>query len=349
MAYTTINDPQKYFSTKLYSGNGGTQSVTGVGFQPDLVWIKHRTAGHDHNAWDTNRGTEQMLTPNENYVDAGSGSHGANGVTAFGVDGFTLGDVARSNDPEAALVSWNWKANGGTRSTFTESGNNMGGGYQVNATAGISIIDYVGTGSAGYFSHGLGAAPECIMIKNRSYAGNWRFWHHKMSGVTYRASLNTDAAESSGWDSWTVGSSTVTLGVDGSVNRDGDNHIAYCFRSIKGYSKFGIYTGNGNANGVFVYTGFQPRWLVVKPRTLVSNYFQLDTARDTYNPATKFLRLDTTHAEDDGADKDIDFLSNGFKTRAATGFHNDNNQTHLYMAFAESPFVTSNGSPANAV
>ena len=347
MAYTTIDDPSAHFQAQAYTGNGAdNHAITNDGnsdLQPDYCWVKDTS---DTSIWyniDSSRGVSANLHSNNN-----ANEDSASYITSFDSDGFTVDNNGAINEDGVGNVGFQWKANGGTRSTFTESGNNMGGGYQVNAAAGFSIIDYVGTGSAGYFSHGLGAAPECIIIKNRSYAGNWRFWHHKMSGVTYRASLNTDAAESSGWDSWTVGSSTVTLGVDGSVNRDGDNHIAYCFRSIKGYSKFGIYTGNGNANGVFVYTGFQPRWLVVKPRTLVSNYFQLDTARDTYNPATKFLRLDTTHAEDDGADKDIDFLSNGFKTRAATGFHNDNNQTHLYMAFAKHPFVTSGGVPCTA-
>ena len=285
------------------------------------------------------------LSPDQTYTEATA----TNKATVLNADGFRIQDHSSVNGDGATYVAWQWKVNGGTRTTFTESGSNMGGGYQVNTTAGISIIDYTGTGSAGYFSHGLGAAPEFIIIKNRSTTDGWRAWSHKLSGVTYRLYLHTTAAESSGWDSWTIGSTTLTLGTDGSVNRDGSNHIAYLFRGIQGYSKFGGYTGNGNVDGTFIYTGFKSSFVMVKPTSATGEWAMFDTKRNAYNETNDVLRANNTAAESDSSgDNSIDILSNGFKMTGNGGWTNTNARTYIYAAFAENPFVTSGGVPCTA-
>jgi len=348
MAYTTIDDPSAHFQATIYSGTGSTASVTNGGnsdLQPDFVWIKCRNVVRDHRLLDSSRGVQKELVSNGTAAEYTE----ATGFTAFQSDGFQHGGANGYGASGENYVSFQWKANGGTRSTFTESGDNMGGGYQVNTTAGFSIIDYVGTGSAGYFSHGLGAAPEFIIIKNRSTTDGWRAWSHKLSGVTYRLYLHTTAAESSGWDSWTIGSSTVTLGTDGSVNRDGENHIAYLFRGIQGYSKFGGYTGNGNVDGTFIYTGFKSSFVMVKPTSATGEWAMFDTKRNAYNETNDVLRANNTAAESDSSgDNSIDILSNGFKMTGNGGWTNTNARTYIYAAFAENPFVTSGGVPCTA-
>ena len=347
--YTTIDDPSAHFTILLWTSNNSddralTNDANAGDFQPDFIWAKSRDASSDHFLHDTSRGITKRLESNDTTTEANNSSD----VKSVQSNGFTAGNNAGINGGSATQVAWQWKANGGTRSTFTESGNNMGGGYQANATAGFSIVDYVGTGSAGYFSHGLGAAPEFMLFKNRSYAGNWRAWSHKMSGVTYRMNLNTNAAESSGWDSWTVGSSTVTLGTDGSVNRDGDNHIAYCFRSIQGYSKFGSYVGNGLADGPFVYTGFKPAYVMLKKTTSTGSHLIFDNKRPGYNGTGHRLYANDTDGEDTDTGDSVDLLSNGFKVRGGSSSSNADGATFVYMAFAEHPFVSSKGVPCTA-
>ena len=179
--YTTIDDPSAHFTILLWTSNNSddralTNDANAGDFQPDFIWAKSRDASSDHFLHDTSRGITKRLESNDTTTEANNSSD----VKSVQSNGFTAGNNAGINGGSATQVAWQWKANGGTRSTFTESGNNMGGGYQANATAGFSIVDYVGTGSAGYFSHGLGAAPEFMLFKNRSYAGNWRAWSHKM-------------------------------------------------------------------------------------------------------------------------------------------------------------------------
>jgi len=356
MAYTTIDDPSAHFHIQLYTGNGSsghaiTNDANAGDFQPDWVWIKNRGAGGHNMIFDSTRGATKAIYTNLTNAEGTVSGH----LTAFDSDGFTLGDnsgVGSSNGNTETYVAWQWKANGGTRTTFTESGSNMGGGYQVNTTAGFSIVDYVGTGSAGYFSHGLGAAPECIIIKNRSYAGGWRVWSHKLSGVTYRLYLHGNNAESSGWDSWTIGSSTVTLGTDGSVNRDGDNHIAYCFRSIQGYSKFGSYTGNNNASGPFVYLGFKPAFLMFKRTSGTEDWgiVNIKSSPRAAGTETNDMAYELEANENGAEANQIDFwfLSNGFKIDGSGNFANGDGETYIYAAFAEQPFVSSGGVPCTA-
>jgi len=341
MAYTTIDDSSAHFQIATYTGNGSTQAITFDGnsdLQPDFIYGSLRDEdGGARFVFDSSRGTTKRLKTNDTTEE-----QVRSGVTAFSSDGFTMGDHADSNSSDETAVVWAWKANGGTTSSNTDG--NVTVTLQANTTAGFSIGTWTSNGgTSGTIGHGLGARPDIVITKERDDTGNWNVIVPDYAG-NEMGFLQSTAAFGVASGINTVGSSTFTDG-DGA---DSNDRVFYAFRSIQGYSKIGFYKGNGNANGVFVYTGFQPRWLVIKPPSVVSNWFHLDTARDTYNPATKFLRFDGANVEDDGADKDIDFLSNGFKTRAATGFHNDNGETYLYIAFAKHPFVTSKGIPCTA-
>jgi hypothetical protein len=355
MAYTTIDDPSAHFQTKLYTGNGSTQSITNDGnsdLQPDLVWTKARS-DTSHNALvDSSRGTSIQIYTNLTYQD-----DPVSGVTAFNTDGFTLGSNGTANADGVTHVAWQWKANGGTTTAFSESGNNPGGTYQTNTTAGFSIVTYTGTGAAGTVTHGLGVAPKFIIIKNRDVADPWAVYY---GDATDYLVLNTTAAtvDNAAWWNDTAPSSTVfTVNTDHSVNADGEDYIAYCFAEKQGYSKFGSYVGNGVAgNGPFVYTGFKPAWIMVKPIDAALDWFIYDNRRAAgntvdarYNEVKSVLFANSNSAGTGTSYAGVDLVSNGFKwINGGAGGSNQSGITYIYMAFAENPFVTSTGVPATA-
>jgi len=354
-AYTTIDDPSAYFQTALYSGNGGSNAITFDGnsdMQPDWVWIKCRAnASTNHYVWDSSRGVHKYLSPSQ---DAAEGDDSAS-LTAFGSDGFTMGDGgAEMNHSDGRnYVGWGWKANGGTRVTNTESGNNPAGGYQVNTTSGFSIVDYTGTGGAGTMAHGLGAIPEMIIVKERPNAQSWYVYHHTLGNNTELYLNNPDASASPAkWNSTTPTSSVFSLAANNSVNQDATNYIAYCFKGIRGYSKFGSYKGNGATDGTFTYTGFKVGWLLVKNASTGSKYWHMwDTKRSAYNVSDRALYPNAGDLEDTGVNMDL--LSNGFKTRISSGSSllgvmNTDGDTYIYAAFADNPFVSSEGVPCTA-
>ena len=363
MAYTTIDDPSVYFQTALYSGNASTNVITNDGnsdLQPDWVWIKNRsTNGKDHVLYDSSRGVnKQLYTNNTNTEDSVS-----NGLTSFNTDGFTLGDNGGPN-ASGNHVAWQWKANGGTRTTFSEVGDNPAGGRQVNATAGFSIIDYTGTGATGTIAHGLGAKPDFWVIKNRAASGwSWYLYHGSNTSAPETellymnntdATLDTDAV----WNDTAPTSSVFTVNTNGGVNDDDNTYICYLFTSIQGYSKFGSYTANGNSDGPFIYTGFRPAWIMVKCSSRgnsETNWVIWDNKRDGYNVNNiqVFANKNFTEGQrdDDGGARiaELDILSNGFKHRDSTwGQNGSSGDTYIYMAFAEQPFVTSGGVPCTA-
>jgi len=360
MAYTTIDDPSAYFQIGLYTGNGnsgkninlGSANFTGeyVGqdIQPDWVWIKNTdTSGKDHVLYDSSRGvTKQFYTNNNQAEDTVS-----NGVTSFNSNGFTLGNNGGPNAADDAHVAWVWKANGGTRTTFSESGNNPAGGYQANVTSGFSIIDYTGTGATGTVAHGLGVTPKVAIIKDRDNSAHWIYATTTVDGSNDALYLETTGAkfDSNSDIDITFTSSNVQLANNWTdVNGDGTKYIAYVFAPIKGYSKFGSYTGNGNADGAFVYTGFKPSWVMIKNSGASGfNWVVQDATRSPFNLADKKLTPNTTNAEETNADK-IDILSNGFKARVSDAGVNASSSSYIYMAFAESPFVSSEGVPTTA-
>jgi hypothetical protein len=337
MAYTTINDPSEYFNTLLYTGTGANgNAVIGNGFQPDWVWAKSRSnTGHDHHAWDSSRGTGgKDIYPNENF---GEGSD-ADRFSAFGSDGFTVGGAGHVNTGGDSYVSWNWKANAGTTASNTDG--NLTTTVQVNQTAGFSIVLWTSTGSSDNIGHGLGATPKIIIEKSRTTTADWTFYTNA-GGNKLLFLNNSNAVTTSFSGVANVGSSIFTDGNSGT-----DTRVAYCFAEKQGYSKFGLYTGNGDADGPFIYLGFKPAWVMFKNLTAGHDWRILDNKRNTFNSNNKDLRSNTS--EIDSAGSDMDFVSNGIKMRDTDGDLNESGSEHFYMAFAESPFVTSNGIPNNA-
>jgi len=347
MAYTTINDPSEYFNTLLYTGTGANgNAVIGNGFQPDWVWVKSRGDGaHDHHAWDSSRGTGgKDIYPNENF---GEGSD-ANRFSAFGSDGFTVGGSGHVNTHPDSYVAWNWKANGGTTTAGAGNDTIATSTHQASTTSGFSIVTYTGEEANKTVKHGLSTALDMLLVKNRNSTKDWRMWFKGFSG-TQRLELNNNEARattSTSWNGTVPGSSVFSLGDDTNTNTDGDTFVAYCFHSVQGYSKFGSYVGNNNADGVFVYTGFKPALLILKNIDDAVDWYIFDNKRDTDNPVQNIIHPNKSDAASDSTV--CDFLSNGFKFRTADNAWNGNGDNYIYMTFAESPCVTSNGIPNNA-
>jgi hypothetical protein len=347
MAYTDIDKPSDYFNTKLYTGNGGTQSITGVGFQPNMTWIKGRSFADNHFITDSVRGVTKTIFPD--LTAAEETQSGA--LTAFGSDGFSVGSMAEGNTNGATICSWNWKA--GTSFTNDASGTGIGtidSTGSVNQDAGFSIVSWTGDGNtSGTIKHGLSTAPAMIISKNRDGAENW-FCYHKSLGATKYIRLNiTNAAGSatSIWNDTEPTTSVFTVGNDTSVNSNNVKYIAYCFSEKQGYSKFGSYTGNGNADGTFVYTGFAPAFFILKRTDATEQWLIKDNKRPSYNP-NNTLYANLTNAEDTSSSVYGDFVSNGVKLRGTYNGMNASGASYIYMAFAENPFVTSTGVPATA-
>jgi len=357
MAYTNIDDPSAYFQALTYTGNGTTtNNVTNTGnsnLQPDLVWIKQRSATKDHVLTDSNRdgevdsGTNIVLTPNETEVEASSTGFGINYATN-GINFDASWDKVNANNQ--TYVAWQWKANGGT--TASNSNGSITSTVQANTDAGFSIVTYTGTGSAATVGHGLGVVPSVMIIKNREYAASWVVYHKDIhaDAEEYGLRLNNTTARASTagfWNNTAPTSSVFTIGDNSGVN-NGDNTdtlVAYCFAEKQGYSKFSSYVGNGNANGAFIHTGFKPAMVITKKSSTTGNWTIYDNKRDPFNVADTVLLPNTTNA--DQTVINFDFVSNGFKCRNS-GSENESGTTYIYMAFAENPFVTSTGIPTTA-
>jgi hypothetical protein len=339
-----IDKPNLHFNTKLYTGNGGTQAVTGVGFQTDWCWIKNRGVAESHVLFDSVRGVQKAMNSNTSSAEATSSNY----LTAFGTDGFTVGASGLVNDNSNTYASWNWKA--GTTSGITQGGASITpSSYSFNATSGFSIIKWTGTNANATIPHGLGVAPKMIIIRRIDSTSDWAIYHHKI-GNTKRMVLNSTAAESGASANWFNNTSPTanvfSVGTDGGSNGSTDNYIAYCFVEKKGYSKFGSYTGNGNADGAFVYTGFKPKLVIVKEYGSTGNWIMKNDYYDNQND--HYLLANSSDAETSGSVVAFDLLSNGFKLRGTAGDSNGNGASILYMAFAENPIVGSNNVPATA-
>ena len=349
MAYTSVDDPTIYFNTKLYTGNGSTgHAITGVGFQPDWVWIKSRdeSTGNNHNVFDVVRGASKGLQTNDNDAEyTASSVH-----ESFDTDGFTLGDNGQVNGSSENFVSWNWKAGG---SASSNSDGSITSSVSANTTAGFSIVSYTATGSTATIGHGLGAVPNWILTKKRAggSARDWAVYHAKNTSAPETEILylnNTDATADSQpyWNDTAPTSSVFTVGSGNEVNESsGNTYIAYCFAEKKGYSKFGSYTGNNNTDGSMIFTGFKPAWVMVKSTTSTDHWRMHDNKRIS-SSGTAPLYPHLNNAEP-SANFSFDLLSNGFKWRNTDGDANGSH-TYIYMAFAELPFVNSNGIPNNA-
>ena len=348
MAYTTIDDPSAYFQTALYtSGTGASITVTNDGnsdLQPDWIWIKVRNGANDHNMFDSSRSNfaerqwSNLASASDSVVSVSANSDGFATGTGYG----DINNTSGANN----YVAWQWKANGGTTASNTDG--SITSTVQANTTAGFSIVTYTGTATGGAtIGHGLGVAPKVVITKTRAIADNWLVYHAGI-GATKYLTLNTTgaAATSSGaWNDTAPSSSVVTLGSFDNSN-DNDSMVAYCFAEIQGYSKFGSYTGNNNANGTFVYTGFKPALLILKNTDDAVDWYIFDNKRDTDNVVQNIMHPNKSDAASDSAV--CDFLSNGFKFRTADNAWNGNGDNYIYMAFAEHPFVSSEGVPTTA-
>ena len=343
-----INKPTDYFNTKLYTGNGGTNNITGVGFQPDWVWLKYRGGAANHRLVDVVRGTQKRLM--SNATNAESTETGL--VTSFDSDGFTLNssDVA-FNGSSSTYVSWNWLADNTSGSSNTDG--DITSTVSANTTSGFSIVSYTGNGStSGTVGHGLGVAPKMILIKNRDNANAWAVYH-KSIGATNYLELNTTSASTDLdiFNDTEPTSSVFSFGnyedVGGGTGGNTKKIIAYCFAEKKGFSKFGSYTGNGSTDGTFVYTGFKPAFVIVKVTSSANSWTIQDNKRNINNPVSNYLLADSSQAEGT-AGLDFDFVSNGFKVRTTSGASNDSGASYIYMAFAESPLVGTNNIPVTA-
>ena len=337
MAYSSIVKPSDYFNTKLYTGNGSSQSFTGVGYQPDFTWIKRRGSAEGHSLFDAVRGVQKRLVSNDNGGEAVV----SNSLTAFGSDGFTLGgsDTVNGSDNYA---SWNWKANGAGSANTDGSINST---VSVNTTAGFSIVSWTANGSNATIGHGLGSVPKMIFLKCRTQADKWIVYNSTVGNTKYLVLNSTDAPTTSSthWNNTSPTSSVFSTGTSGNVSGTGETFIAYCFAEKTGYSKIGSYTGNGNADGTFVYTGFKPAFVMLKKyNTSADSWVILDNKRDTNNVVSGRLFPDLANSESTSTDM-VDFLSNGFKLRTSGSAYNGSGVGYIYMAFAENPFVTSTG------
>jgi len=357
MAYTTIDNPELYFQIKTYTGTGSSQAHTFDGsedMQPDFLWIKSRSNNANPGLFDSVRGTTKLLSSPSTDAETTISSE----LTSFDSDGFTLGSGGggyTNQNSGRTYVAWGWKAGG---SASSNSNGSITSSVSANTTAGFSIVSYTGTGSNATIGHGLGSVPAWIITKGRDTAGNnWAVYHHKNTSAPeteYLALNGTNATvdQANYWNDTAPTSSVFTVGSQVDTNKGSEAMIAYCWAEIKGFSKFGSYTGNASTNGPYIHTGFRPSYVIIKNTSTSNDWFTIDIKRDTLGPnnpvGRKSLEANDSAAEVTRTTKDMDFLSNGIKLRTADGTQNNSGENYVYMAFAENPFVNSNGVPNNA-
>mgnify|MGYP003112196718 CR=1 FL=1 len=363
MAYTTIDNPELYFQTLLWSGDGTTSRALTLdgdeNMQPDWVWIKQRTGSTPHKLFDVIRGVQKSLKTNSIDGEATDDENGF--VTAFSTDGFTVGTGSSGVDDVNAgsgstYVAWNWKAGG---SASSNSNGSITSSVSANNTAGFSIVAWTGDGGEGStVGHGLTSDLDCIIIKERGGTDWWHHWQTGLSGNVHnifwnnqngeRASVNDGHVKNLPTSQRVFGFESSTTNVD-AVNQNTITNIGYCFSSVKGYSKFGKYNGNGNTNGPFIYTGFKPAWVMTKRIDSTGDWAMMDNKRpNEFNVVQNYLKGQASDAEQTDDSFNIDILSNGFKIRYNNSNYNASGGSYVYMAFAESPFVNSKGVPTMA-
>ena len=338
---STIDNGAAYMAATTYTGNGGTlavsNAVNGVSFQPDLVWVKGRSVAYNNYLEDSVRGVGKDLSSNATDAEATYNllsSFNSNGFTAF-----TNGTYLASNQNGTTYVGWQWKAGG---AAVTNTAGSISSQVSANVSAGFSVVTYTGTGANATVGHGLGVAPRMVIIKSRNTVYDWGVYHASI-GNTAGIWLNlTNASFTSAtwWNNTSPTSTVFTVSTGATINTNTTTYVAYCFAEVAGYSKFGSYTGNGSANGPFVYLGFRPRFVMVKCSSAVENWYMLDTARDTYNPENDYLIANGSGAEAN-YNSLFDFTANGFKIRGAAAANNSNGATYIYACFAENPFKNS--------
>jgi hypothetical protein len=351
MAYTTINKSTDYFNTKLYTGNGSTQTISGVGHQPDLTWVKVRSETGGHRLADAVRGYTKYIFSNGTDAEGTSTTN----ITSWNSDGFALGNGS-INENTRTYASWNWKANGAGSSNTDGS---ITSTVSANTTSGFSIVKWSGSGSNATIGHGLGVAPKMVITKSLGSSA-WGVYNENL-GNTNILFLDTTAATSAHiayWNNTSPTSSVFSVGTDSAVNHSGNDMIAYCFSEKTGYSKFGSYTGNGNNDGTFIYTGFKPAFVMIKRTSNTDNWYMKDNKRSgtaalqnfgQMNPnQTQHPSANNSNAENKASAFATDILSNGFKLRGTDAGLNQSGESYIYMCFAEAPLVGTNNVPCTA-
>lgn len=351
MAYTTITKSTSNFNTKLYTGTGAENAQTGIGFQPDITWLKRRDAVGSHRMYDAVRGATKEIYPDATNVETTE----AQSLKSFDSDGFTMGTDAATNGSTRTYATWNWKANGAGSSN---SDGATTATVSANTTAGCSIVKWTGTGSATTIGHGLSSKPQMIIIKNVDNAQSWVVYYEKLQGTEGHKALylnQTDAqTDQTGFFNDTAATSSVfTVGSNNNTNKSGDNLIAYCFHSVKGFSKTGTYQGNGSSDGPFIHTGFKPAFVMAKVMYAsagadFADWWSIhDSKRLGYNGANRLVHPNTTAAE--GGDN-MHIYSNGFKPNTSNAGLNSSSGVYMYYAVAAEPTVAdvNGGIPATA-
>ena len=348
MSYSQINKSTDYFNTKLYTGNASSRTISGIGFQPDFTWSKNRGNDDNHYLYDAVRGATKYIISDHNVAEGT-----ASGITAWNADGYTLGSSVGINANGITAVSWNWLA---SNTTASNTDGSITSTVSVNTTSGFSIVSYTGTGANATVGTGLGSVPAMIMIKNLGSTDSWMVYH-KNSNATpedYILQLNTNIAATDNntvWNDTAPTSSVFSIGTDAGVNGNGANYIAYCFAEKVGYSKFGSYSGNGNVDGNFLYTGMKPSLFIHKRVDTTGNWGMFDNKRSTSdgnNVINKWLNPDLYNVEGSSSTAmNVDFVSNGVKIREDNGDLNASGGNYVYMCFGQS-LVGSNNVPCTA-
>jgi hypothetical protein len=338
----TIANGAAYMAATTYTGNGSTQTISntvnGVSFQPDFVWLKARSTAYAPIIYDSLRGATLELQSST----GGAESTQATGVTAFGSTGFNLGALARANGNSVTFIGWQWYTNGGSSSSNTNG--TITSTVSAGATQGFSMVTYTGTGTAGTVGHGLGVTPSIVMVKARSAATNWFIYDNTVATPQSQyLQLNSGNAQTTAASFWSTAATSSVFGIGTSANINGNavTFVAYCFAAVAGFSAIGRYTGNGANDGPFIYLGFRPRFLLIKSTSTAAEYWDMfDTSRANINVGSTMLLANLTNTEYSGTYFDV--LSNGFKIResgaSSPGGFNTSSSTYLYMAFAENPF-----------
>ena len=338
----TILQGNKYFDSTLWTGNGSAQTIVNQGqFKSDLVWVKSRSNTFNNNLFNSISGVNKFLVSDTTAAEASvTGT-----LTAFNSNGFSVGSDIGLNYSGGTYVGWQWQAGQGTSSSNTSG--SITSTVSVSTTAGFSVVTYTGTGSNATVGHGLGVAPKMVIIKKRNTTGSWAVTHTSLTSWSYGLLLESTSAQVGyGFFTTSPSSTTLPLSSDSTVNASAATYVAYCWAEIAGFSKFGSYTGNGSSDGTFVFTGFFPKYLMIKSSSIAGEWAIYDVPRDLYNPmglGGGRLQANTANAET-GADSAqyIDFLSNGFKIRNASGFDNQSSATYIFAAFASNPFKNTN-------
>ena len=345
MAYAAITKPSLHMNTKLYTGTGASNAITGVGFQPDFTWIKKRNGVENHALFDAVRGATKYLKSDEDAAQVTD----TNSLSAFDSDGFTVISSGKTNTDTDTYVSWNWKANGA--GSLNEVGS-IDSTVSVSTVSGFSIVQYVGDGAvSATIGHGLGVKPKMFVVKSL-VADDWTVYN-ETDGADYGMFWNNSDAKTDNVEYFndTEPTSTVfTIGTNGRVNDIGVTYITYCFADVKGYSKFGTYTGNNSVDGSFIYTGFKPAFIIGKRTDSANNWYMFDNKRNPFNLTDNKLRVDESSDESVDPAKAIDMFSNGFKIKSTDSELNASSGIYIYMAFASEPLVANVGSsiPATA-